>query len=216
MLCWLGFTPPVLFESCCSLKYPKKIHPCNFLQLRNQIRWDFMFSRWQVWRWMSPSFLRLIVSQKLTDVSEVITASIIRAPPNDGGSKYLWNVGQFIRDYQPQQSRLRVTLTDVSEVITASIIRAPPNDGGSKHLWNVGQFIRDYQPQQPRRRVTLTDVSEVITASIIRAPPNDGGSKHLWNVGQFIRDYHAQPRRRVTFIITPNYAYSIKAAYVLT
>jgi hypothetical protein len=38
--------------------------------------------------------------------AEVLTASIIRTyRPDDGGSKHLWNVGQFLRDYTAQQSR---------------------------------------------------------------------------------------------------------------
>jgi hypothetical protein len=39
-----------------------------------------------------------VVWQKFTDVSEMFTS----LRPDDGGSKYLWNVGQFLRDYTTQ------------------------------------------------------------------------------------------------------------------
>jgi hypothetical protein len=43
--------------------------------------------------------LRRVVSQKLTDVSEALTAPIITVMmnrPDDGGSKHFRNVGQFL------------------------------------------------------------------------------------------------------------------------
>jgi hypothetical protein len=36
------------------------------------------------------------------NVSAVHTASIIMDRPDDGGSKYLWNVDQLLRDYRQQ------------------------------------------------------------------------------------------------------------------
>jgi hypothetical protein len=55
----------------------------------------------KIWRWLSSGMLRHAVLEKLTDVSEVLTASIIRVP-DDGGNNYLWNVCQFLRDYTAQ------------------------------------------------------------------------------------------------------------------
>jgi hypothetical protein len=46
---------------------------------------------------------------KFTDVSEVLATSIIRAIfthcPDDGGRKYLWNVGKLLPDYSVLQPR---------------------------------------------------------------------------------------------------------------
>jgi hypothetical protein len=41
--------------------------------------WDFRFSRRRVWGWLSSGLLRRVVWYKLADVSEVLTAPIIRA-----------------------------------------------------------------------------------------------------------------------------------------
>jgi hypothetical protein len=41
--------------------------------------WDFRFTWWQAWRWLSLGILHHVVQQKFTDVSEVHAASIIRA-----------------------------------------------------------------------------------------------------------------------------------------
>jgi hypothetical protein len=40
--------------------------------------------------------MRRVVSQKFTDVSEVLTAFIVRA---------VWNFGQFLRDYMAKYTR---------------------------------------------------------------------------------------------------------------
>jgi hypothetical protein len=48
---------------------------------------------------MSSGMSYRVVLQKLMDVSEVITVFIIRAMSNDLGSKYVYNVDQFRRDY---------------------------------------------------------------------------------------------------------------------
>jgi hypothetical protein len=47
--------------------------------------------------------LHHVVWYKLTDVSEELTASIIRAM--SGGSKFLRNVGQFLPDYAVQHPK---------------------------------------------------------------------------------------------------------------
>jgi hypothetical protein len=41
----------------------------------------------------------------LTDVSDVLTASIIPGRPDDGGSQHLSNVGQFLPDYTAQHPK---------------------------------------------------------------------------------------------------------------
>jgi hypothetical protein len=70
--------------------------------------WDMRFSRRRVWRWLSSGLLRRVVGQKFTGVSEIRAASIIRAMIDDGGSKYLWNVGKLLPDYMVQQPRRQV------------------------------------------------------------------------------------------------------------
>jgi hypothetical protein len=45
---------------------------------RSVWRWDFRLPRWRVWRWLSSGMLRRVIWQILTDVSEVITAFIMR------------------------------------------------------------------------------------------------------------------------------------------
>jgi hypothetical protein len=56
--------------------------------------WDFRFSWRQVWRWMSSGLLRHVVWWKLTDVSEVLAASIIG-----------WIISKLLPDYTAQQPR---------------------------------------------------------------------------------------------------------------
>jgi hypothetical protein len=51
----------------------------------------------------------------ITDVSVVLTASIIRdytiwCQPDDGDSKQLWEAGQFLPDYKTQQLRRQFSL----------------------------------------------------------------------------------------------------------
>jgi hypothetical protein len=46
---------------------------------------------------MSP-----VVSYKFTDVSEVLTVSIIRAISDNGGSKCLSKIGEILRNYRVQ------------------------------------------------------------------------------------------------------------------
>jgi hypothetical protein len=53
---------------------------------------------------ISAQLLRHIVWWKLTDVSEVLTYR-----PDDGGSKYLRNVGKVLLDYMVQQARRQLT-----------------------------------------------------------------------------------------------------------
>jgi hypothetical protein len=45
------------------------------LHLSELLRWDFRFSWWWVWRWQPSGILSCEVSLKLTDVSDVHTAS---------------------------------------------------------------------------------------------------------------------------------------------
>jgi hypothetical protein len=52
-----------------------------------------------IWRWQPCGLLRLVVTQKLTNISEMRTASIIKA---GGGSKHVWNAGKLLRDYKAQ------------------------------------------------------------------------------------------------------------------
>jgi hypothetical protein len=44
----------------------------DFTIKRKTIKWDFRFSRWQVWRWLSS---------------------------DDGGSKHLWYISKLLPDY---------------------------------------------------------------------------------------------------------------------
>jgi hypothetical protein len=55
------------------------------------------------WRWKPREILRRVVSWKLTDVSEVLTAN--QSDPIDDCSKHLWNVGQLPLDYMAQYAR---------------------------------------------------------------------------------------------------------------
>jgi hypothetical protein len=41
--------------------------------------WEFRFSQWRVWRWQPYGKLCRVFSWKFTDVSDVLTTSIIRA-----------------------------------------------------------------------------------------------------------------------------------------
>jgi hypothetical protein len=59
------------------------------------IMWVFRFSRRRIWRWLSSRFLRSVIWQKFTNVSEVFAASIIRP----------WNVVKSLPDYTAQQPR---------------------------------------------------------------------------------------------------------------
>jgi hypothetical protein len=43
-----------------------------------KFQWDFRFSMWWVWRWLSSGLPYRVVSQKFTDVLEMLSASIIR------------------------------------------------------------------------------------------------------------------------------------------
>jgi hypothetical protein len=52
-------------------------------------------------RWPSSGMLRRVLSLKLTDGLKVLTAM----RPDDGGSKHLWNFGQFLPDYTAQHTR---------------------------------------------------------------------------------------------------------------
>jgi hypothetical protein len=60
-------------------------------------------------RQLSAGLLHRVRSYKftdVTDVSQVLPVSIIRAHrPDNGGRKYLWNVGKLLPDYTAQQSR---------------------------------------------------------------------------------------------------------------
>jgi hypothetical protein len=97
---------------------------------------------------------------------------------DNGGSKHLLNVGQFLRDYTAQHPRRESSSYSppwqpeilLSELLWGGYstlrakIRSPsnqesqathssPDDGGSKHPWNVGQFLLDYTAQHPIRRL---------------------------------------------------------------
>jgi hypothetical protein len=93
--------------------------------------WAFRFSRRRVWRWLSSGMLRRVVSYKLTDVSEVLTASRIRAilHDDDGGSKHLWSVGQCLRDYTVPHPR-RQSYSRLCMNCEFSMI-------GSRSLWPI-------------------------------------------------------------------------------
>jgi hypothetical protein len=60
--------------------------------------WDFRFSRWRVWRWLSSRMLHRAVFCKVTNVSQGDDR------PDDGDGKHLRNVGQFVPDYTAQRS----------------------------------------------------------------------------------------------------------------
>jgi hypothetical protein len=73
--------------------------------------WDFRFSRLRAWSSESSGMKHRVVTLKLTDVSEVRTASIIRTTHRrvDGSSTYLWNVGQLQREYKTLHPRILKT-----------------------------------------------------------------------------------------------------------
>jgi hypothetical protein len=64
--------------------------------------WNFRFLRRREWRRPSSGMLLRVVLQKLTDVSEVLTASVISYHFVDGGSKQLWKVGQYFQGHTAQ------------------------------------------------------------------------------------------------------------------
>jgi hypothetical protein len=76
-----------------------------------QRRWGqshFRFSQQQARRWLSSVVLHSVVSLEFVDVSEARTVSTIRVTsdcPDDEGSKYLWNVGQFIESARHHRRR---------------------------------------------------------------------------------------------------------------
>jgi hypothetical protein len=79
-------------------------------------------------RWQPSGVLHRVVFYELIDVSEMLTAFIIRAMsahhsayPDNGGSKHLWNVGKLIRDYA-SVSRQTVIFT-LASVTTLSLTK---------------------------------------------------------------------------------------------
>jgi hypothetical protein len=58
-----------------------------------------------IFRSLSSGILCHVVWWKLTDVSEVLTAQ-----GNDGGSKHLWTIGQFLPDYMSRYPRRQISL----------------------------------------------------------------------------------------------------------
>jgi hypothetical protein len=96
---------------------------------------------------------------------------VVRAmSPDDGGSKYLRNIGKLLPDYTALQPRrqpssysppwepqivLRIRKMAVFWVVApcSLVVRAmSPDDGGSKDLWNVSKLLPDYTALQPRRQ----------------------------------------------------------------
>jgi hypothetical protein len=65
--------------------------------------WDFRFSRWRVWRWLSSGLLCRITAS--TSITRAMTHR-----PDDGGSKHLWNVGKLLPDNTAQQPRRQPSL----------------------------------------------------------------------------------------------------------
>jgi hypothetical protein len=62
--------------------------------------------------------------------------------PDDGDSKHLWNVGQFLRDYTAQHPRRQSSpLTQREPEISGDIFFS---------LRNVGNRLQDYMVSQPR------------------------------------------------------------------
>jgi hypothetical protein len=57
--------------------------------------WDLRFSRQRVWRWLSVGCFR---------------GPYCLHHPDDGGSKVLWNVGQYLEDYTLQHSKRQPSL----------------------------------------------------------------------------------------------------------
>jgi hypothetical protein len=74
-------------------------------------------------RWLSSGMLQCVVCYKFTDVSEVLTASIIR-----------------------------VMIALMMEALNTSETYDHLDNRGSKHLWNVSKLLPDYTAQHPRRQ----------------------------------------------------------------
>jgi hypothetical protein len=83
---------------------------------------------------------------------------------------YIWNVGQFLRDYTALYHRRQLT---------------GPDDGGNKQLWNVGKLLPDYMNQYTTRQ---------------SGDPDDGGSKQLWKSVNSTRLHGSISQETVVFI----------------
>jgi hypothetical protein len=85
--------------------------------------WDFRISWRRAWRWLSSGLLRRVIWYKFTDVSEVLTASIIRA-------MCFW-IKMLEWIFLTRRTKL------LKSAFTIYYFTHYPDDGGSKHLWNV-------------------------------------------------------------------------------
>jgi hypothetical protein len=101
---WQSLSWQRSFVSVCSSKIPLRLSQgppsdpslshLNMSSCRSgptTARWHVEFSRLRVWLWLSSCGIWQTVQTDLR--------------PDDGGSKHLWNVGQFLRDYAAQYSR---------------------------------------------------------------------------------------------------------------
>jgi hypothetical protein len=130
----------------------------------------FRFSWRRVWRWLSSELLRCVVWQKITDVLEVLAASIIRAMSNHGGSKNLWNVGKHLPDYTAQQPRRQPS----SFLETSWMSRkgfpdlfgdaAPPFAWARKLAENVSQDSSSSSRYVPHTKVARCNFTNLLSA----------------------------------------------------
>jgi hypothetical protein len=77
-----------------------------FMEPEVSLAWYISFSR----RWMWKNFLLVGCAVKSGN------------RPDDGGSKDLWNVGQFLRDYMAQRPRRRPSSQDLIFCISFGVL----------------------------------------------------------------------------------------------
>jgi hypothetical protein len=80
------------------------------------------------WAW------RRLVWWRLTDVSGVLSASIIRELRKPALYTDCESRSVKMASFGTLRHVVWYKFTDVSGVVAASIVRVPPDDGGSKHL----------------------------------------------------------------------------------
>jgi hypothetical protein len=77
------------------------------------VKWDFLLSWWQIWRWLSSGMFCHKVWQKLADISEVLARSIYLMVKAVGSCMLLWNNGQFLPEYRPRHPKKLSSLCEV-------------------------------------------------------------------------------------------------------
>lgn len=86
---------------------------------------------------------------RLVDVSEVLTASIIKSP-------------------RLHDATSQITVIFIVTALRTSHLLHLPDEGGSKNLWKVGHFLRDYTARC-RRRQQFSVLSQITPALLVQA-----------------------------------------------